>query len=167
MPARSLYKLGFLIGLAACNEQSFAPLNTGSTGDQPVFASRPVGPVTINTVIDFSEFPFEGTFTVTQGSQLLGCSAGTFVDIPAGGFSAGAIRKTFTCTTGANAGSSFTVQFRPAPVPGSGDANGHWQVLSGTGGFENLRGSGDFSVTFSPTEPTGFETLTGAIHFHP
>jgi hypothetical protein len=158
--------LSMVLWLAACTQELVTPDRLG-TEDQPSFASKPVGPVTINTVIDFTVFPFTGTFTVTEGSQLLGCSAGTFVDIPAGGFSRGAIRKHFTCTAGANAGSSFTIQFRPTPAPGPGDANGHWEVLGGTGAFSNLRGQGDFSVIFSPTQPAGFETLTGTIHFDP
>jgi hypothetical protein len=159
--------LVLLLSLFACEQQPTAPVAepVGPTNG-PLF-SQPVGPVTINTVIDFSEFPFSGTFTVSEGSTLLGCSGGTFVDIPAGGFSRGAIRKTFTCTTGPNAGSTFTVQFRPTPAPGPGQANGHWQVLTGTGGFANLRGQGDFSVVFSETTPEGFETLTGSIHFDP
>jgi hypothetical protein len=165
MSKPTLFMLSLLLGMAACDQQAIAPVDV-STENQPSFASKPVGPVTINTVIDFTVFPFGGTFTVTEGSELLGCSAGTFVDIPAGGFSRGAIRKHFTCTTGVNAGSSFTVNFRPTR-PAEGGATGQWQVLNGTGAFANLRGQGDFSVVFSPTEPVGFETLTGAIHFDP
>jgi hypothetical protein len=162
---RSLELALFVMLVTACNVGFLGP-GTGPD-DQPLFASKPVGPVTINTVIDFSEFPFSGTFTVSEGSALLGCSAGTFEDVPAGGFSAGAIRKTFTCTTGANSGSTFTVSFRPTPAPGPGQANGNWQVINGTGAFANLRGQGDFSVVFSETAPEGFETLTGTIHFEP
>jgi hypothetical protein len=162
---QSLGLLAFVILVAACNPGPLGPGN--SPEDQPIFASKPVGPVTINTVINFSGFPFSGTFTVSEGSGLLGCSAGTFVDIPAGGLSAGAIRKTFTCTAGANSGSTFTAIFRPTPAPGPGQANGHWEILSGTGAFAGLRGQGDFSVVFSETDPVGFETLTGTIHFEP
>ena len=162
---QSVRLASFVVLLAACDT---GPLDVGTaTQEQPLFASKPVGPVTINTVIDFTEFPFAGTFTVTAGSVLLGCSAGTFVDLPAGGFSAGAIRKHFTCEAGAQSGSSYTLSFRPTPAPGPGDANGHWQVVDGTGGFANLRGQGNFSVVFSATEPEGFETLTGSIHFDP
>lgn len=163
-PGRQSLGLVFGILVTACNA---GPLGPGaSPTDQPLFATKPVGPVTINTMIDFTVFPFSGTFTVSEGAELLGCSAGTFRDVPAGGFSAGAIRKTFTCTAGANSGSTFTVSFRPTPAPGPGDANGHWQVVAGTGGFANLRGQGDFSVVFT-TPTTGAETLTGTIHFDP
>jgi hypothetical protein len=162
---QSLGVMAFAVLATSCNTGPLAP-GSGAE-DQPLFSTKPVGPVTINTVIDFSEFPFSGTFTVSEGSELLGCSAGTFEDVPAGGFSAGAIRKTFTCTAGPSAGSTFTVSFRPTPAPGPGQANGHWQVVSGTGDFANLRGQGDFSVVFSETDPEGFETLTGSIHFEP
>jgi len=162
---QSVRFVSFVVLFAACNT---GPLGVGTaTEDQPLFASKPVGLVTINTVIDFTTFPFEGTFTVSAGSGLLGCSAGTFVDTPAGGFSAGAIFKLLTCTAGTQSGSSFTVSFRPTPAPGPGDANGHWQVVDGTGGFANLQGQGEFSVVFSATELEGFETLTGSIHFDP
>jgi hypothetical protein len=162
---QSLAATVFAVLVTACHTGPIEPGN--SPTHEPQFSTKPVGPVTINTVIDFTEFPFSGTFTVSEGSELLGCSAGTFVDVPAGGFSRGAIRKTFTCTTGPNAGSTFTVSFRPTPAPGPGQANGHWQVIGGTGAYANLRGQGDFSVVFSETTPEGFETLTGSIHFEP
>ena len=132
---------------------------------QPLFATQPVGPVTIVTAIVFGPPPFGGDFAVTEGSGWLGCSEGTFVDVARSAAPVGsAIRKTLTCTTG-GAG-TFTVNFKPTPKPGPGVVNGHWTVLSGTGAFANLRGQGDFSLIFtSPT--TGSETLTGKIHFDP
>jgi|GEM_PF-3881706 len=131
-------------------------------------ATSPFGPVTIVTSIDFSTFPFHGTFQVVDGASLLGCTGGTFVDHPTS-FpvpSGSAIQKDLTCTNGSAAGSSFTVIFRPTPAPGPGLANGQWQVFMGTGTFANLQGGGDFSVV--PTGPTtGMETLTGTIQFVP
>ena len=62
---QSVTLVSFVVLFAACDT---GPLDVGTaTKEQPLFASKPVGPVTINTVIDFTEFPFEGTFTVTAG----------------------------------------------------------------------------------------------------
>lgn len=141
---------------------SFLLLGTASTAA----ATSPFGPVTIVTNIDFSTFPFHGTFQVGDGASLLGCTRGTFVDHPASFpvFSAAAKFKDLTCTAGQASGSSFTVVFQPTPAPGPGLGNGHWEVFTGTGAFANLQGGGDFSVV--PTGPsTGMETLTGAVQF--
>lgn len=125
-----------------------------------VGATPPAGPVTIVTAISFAAFPFSGTFTVAPGSALLGCSSGTFVDFPFAP-APSAIRKVFNCETGGVG--TFTFLFRPSPAPGPGDANGHWEVLTGTGDFVSLRGEGDFSVVFT-SATTGVETLTGKVH---
>ncbi len=117
------------------------------------------------TQIDFSTFPFHGTFSVVDGAALLGCSGGTFVDHPFA-LAPSAIQKDLTCTAGDASGSSFTVIFRPTPAPGPGFANGHWEVFTGTGAFANLHGGGDFSVV-PTTPPMGMETLTGVIQFVP
>jgi hypothetical protein len=120
--------------------------------------------VTIQTLIDFSEPPFNGTFEAIAGSELLGCEGGTFVDIP--GFVGGKanIAKVFTCD-GPGSG-TFTANFGPTRAPGPGDLNGHWNIVRSDGDFANLRGEGDFSVVFvGPT--SGIETLTGNIHFDP
>ncbi len=138
-----------------------------------VAASLPQGPVTIVTAIDFSSLPFHGTFTVTVGSSILGCSAGHFFDttfiVP------GELRKVFTCDRGSGKGDTFTFLFdTDADAFSGGHASGHWMVLEGTGFFATLRGQGDFSVVFcfgpKPCPgflppPSGIETLTGTVHF--
>ena len=124
-------------------------------------ATQPSGPVTIETVIDFSTVPFSGTFEVTEGTALLGCSEGTFVDIPHS-FGPGAIQKIFTCDSGGNGTFAFT--FVATRSPGPGDLNGRWTAWKATGDFVGLRGQGDFFVVF-PGPPLGEETLSGTIHF--
>ena len=128
-------------------------------------ANNPIGPalnppafsvthsaITLVTEINFGQFPFSGTFAVTEGAEALGCSAGTFVDTPTGA----AIRKEFTCSTGGEG--SFTFLFRPG--------QGNWNVLSGTGDFSSLRGTGKFSLNCCVGD-TGVETFTGTIHHAP
>ncbi len=134
----------------------------------PVFKlnhSPPVGPVTITTLIDFTNFPFTGTFAVTPGAGLLGCAGGTFIDLP-GPLGHANIAKVLECD-GPGTG-TFTINFTLGPRPGPGVVNGHWNVLAGrgTGDFALLHGVGKISLVF--TGPvTGIETLTGKIHFEP
>lgn len=125
----------------------------------PVTADAPSGPVTITTAINFSSFPFSGTFTVADPNGALGCDAGTFVDTPRG---FGVIEKHFTCTSGGNG--TFVALFVPLlSVPGPGVRNGHWTVLTGTDDFATLRGRGEFSLVITGPQ-MGEETLTGFVH---
>jgi hypothetical protein len=117
------------------------------------------GTVTITTQIDFSSEPFHGTFEVTEGSEALGCSRGTFVDTP----TAQAIDKLLTCESGDRSG-TFTANFNLQDVPGPGDENGRWRIVGATGDFTGLSGAGDFSVV-EKTPHSGAETLTGKIEY--
>lgn len=142
-------------------------------GVAPPADATPPSPVTIQTVIDFSSFPFLGTFTVPLGADVLGCSAGTFFDVPLHDPGIGQIEKHITCTSGTGSGDEIVLLFMndctwlsPAVLlckPGEGEVNGQWRVGSGTGHFAGLRGNGDFSVRFVD-DVTARETLTGAIH---
>ena len=137
-------------------------LATTALLSSPVVASPPVG-VTIVTKIDFSSEPFHGTFNVTEGADVLGCSRGTFTDFPA----AGAIDKVMTCTKGGDG--DIVLDFRPCVIsfdPETNTCTGNWKVESATGDFEGLLGGGDVLVVFDPNKPAGMETLTGEIHYH-
>jgi hypothetical protein len=136
-----------------------------------VAAAGPPSPVTIETEISFASFPFSGTFTVTEGAGALGCTGGTFVDMPRSG-GLGQIEKQFACTSGAGAGEDFLVLFKNDCTflshgtfqcrPGAGYlGQGQWMILSGTGALDGVHGSGDFVVV--RTDDTGEETLTGQI----
>lgn len=144
-----------------------------SVGPVSPAGATPPSPVMIETVIDFSSFPFVGTFVVAVGADVLGCSAGTFVDIPRGA-GIGQIEKHITCSAGIAAGDEIVVLFKNDCTwlsqtvfrckPGPGEIDGQWMVLSGTGHFADLHGNGEFSVRF-PDDVTGEEQLTGSIHF--
>ena len=168
----SLSLCGALIAGSGCRSE---PVGAGTRSPKEAFdattTSQPTGPVTIQTVLDFSTLPFHGTFTVAQGASELGCSGGTFVDHFASVDNPGSgrpistsVRRDFTCTSGGSG--TFIVNFEPNAQPGPGDFNGRWNVLSGAGDFANLRGVGDYSsVIIDP--PTAHETLTGTVHFDP
>jgi hypothetical protein len=122
--------------------------------------------VTIKTSISFANFPFTGTFNVTEGRDVLGCSGGTFVDHPSGFEppAKGDIAKIFTCDDGGSG--TFTANFQPTRKSGPGDQNGHWNITDATDDFTGLRGQGDFSVN-STGPDSGVETLTGVVHYEP
>lgn len=106
------------------------------------------GPLTIETEADFSTRPVVGTFDVTEGADLLGCSSGTFVDEFVAEDS---VLKIMTCTSGDNAG-TFTTDFDP---------DGPWSIVEPTGDFVGLTGSGDFSNVDE------VEIFTGDIAYTP
>ena len=115
--------------------------------------TQPDGPVRIETIIDFRDEPFRGTFFVEEGVEILGCLSGTFTDYSRGGV----IKKVFKCAGGTG---EFTFLFQPFASP-------HWAVWKATDAFDGLRGQGDYFFEYI-TDPTlGKETLTGVIHFHP
>src|SRR4029450_5557589 len=115
--------------------------------------SADTGSLTIVTDIDFTSEPYTGTFEVTEGSDELGCSGGTFVDQNVGGDD---VDKGLTGADGERSG-SFTILFHPTPE--ESDVS-RWQVVRATGDFTGLEGEGDFSVDYSDDEESGVETLT-------
>jgi hypothetical protein len=117
-------------------------------------ATQPAGPVTIETVIDFSTFPFEGTFVVTEGDDILGCASGTFIDMQRG---FGVVEKIFECDS---ANGMFIFIFTPFV------RNPRWEAWAGAGAFAGIRGRGRFSIEFGQGD-IAYETLTGVIHFEP
>ncbi len=120
--------------------------------------------VTIITQIDFTTEPFHGTFEVTEGADVLGCSSGTFVDTPPATATGRGIYKAFTCTSGPRAG-TFTAEFFPNSGP--------WKIVETTDAFRGLAGWGGFVVVYTkfvdesdpPTATAGVETLIGEMHY--
>lgn len=124
-------------------------------------ASSPTkGMVTITTHMTSGPNPYNGTFEMTEGADVLGCSRGSFVDAPTGP----AIRKELTCETGWKWG-TFTAEFTPRDIPGPGDQNGPWSIVGGTEDFSGVSGGGEFWVVYHQGESSGVETLTGVIEF--
>jgi hypothetical protein len=131
----------------------------------PAAAAPPSGSVTIVTKIDFTEPPFHGTFKVTEGRDILGCSGGTFVDSD-NGF--GGIDKAFTCSRGGSG--TFTANAHPCAFgfdEATSSCSGIWAIKGSesTGDFAGLYGRGDFFVVIDFDRLTGVETLTGTIGY--
>ena len=113
------------------------------------------GPVTIEATVTTPVPPIGGTFDVTEGADILGCTAGTFEDMEPVGVD---VNRVITCSD-PDAG-TFTIAFDPggyATGPG-GDANGPWRVVD-AGDFAGLQGDGDWWATGVS------ETLVGDIAY--
>jgi hypothetical protein len=119
------------------------------------------GTVTIEAEADFSTRPVVGTFTVTEGADILGCSNGTYEDTY--DVVTKEVDKVMTCSepkTGA-----FTIVFDPDGYDtGPGEQNGPWRILDGSADFAELHGEGDFSMVTNGPD-TGVETYTGDVEY--
>jgi hypothetical protein len=132
------------------------------SSDEPV-----AGPVTIENEVDFSSPPVSGTFEVTEGGDVLGCSSGTFVD---SGTPDSGIERVYACDSGSNEG-SFAASFIFDANPDTTGDNGTWTVVEGSDEFVGLQGSGDWSIVYpTPDERSslhgiGVGTWTGDINY--
>jgi hypothetical protein len=118
------------------------------------------GPVTWVNAVDFTSPPITGTFEVTEGADVLGCSSGTFVD---SGTPDTGIERVQTCDSGSNEG-SFTVAFTFDAFTAEGE-NGTWNVVEGFDDFVGLQGSGDWSIVYPTSPDAGVGTWTGDINY--
>lgn len=120
-------------------------------------------PVTIEVKSVFATYP-PGTFT-TSGAGL--CPSGTTTDLsPGTGFPSGFLaivhdRKTFTCADGSG---TFTADVQAHEIFGSGTDSFTWSILTGTGAYTNLRGSGNGVGVFLATELD--DHFVGAVQFN-
>ena len=129
-------------------------------GAGPALATTPT-PVTIEVTTLIATGT--GTFT-TSGAGL--CPSGTTTDQVFGtggqsGFHANFHdRKTFTCADGSG---TFTANVQAHLIFGSPTDSFTWNILSGTGAYTNLHGSGNGVGEELPTEL--LDHFTGAVHF--
>lgn len=131
-------------------------------GTGSALATTPT-PVTIEVITVFATYP-PGTFT-TSGAGL--CPSGTTTDqeFATGGQSGFHINfhdlKTFTCADGSG---TFTVDVQAQLIFGAPADSFTWNILSGTGAYTNLRGSGN---GVGDQLPTGIDDhFAGAVHFN-
>jgi hypothetical protein len=132
---------------------------TGSAGEPIVIETRV-------TVADASGAETIATGEVLGGSTIGGspfCVGGSILDKHwnPDEESDGLFKRTVTCPDG-----TVTVGMTPevgAPgEPQDQTQKGSWTIVSGTGAFEGLRGSGEMEVVYDPNDETMTrETLTG------
>jgi hypothetical protein len=134
-----------------------------TTRSTPRVHASPASSITLTTAIQFGPHANHGTFVASAPL----CPSGTFVDEfettgggPSPEFTA-LLHKTLTCDDGSG---TFTIQFHAHFPRNATGGSTPWAVLSGTGAYATLHGSG--TLTFVSTGPTtAAETLTGQVHF--
>jgi hypothetical protein len=118
------------------------------------------GPVTWVNEVSFGPQGVSGTFEVTEGADVLGCSSGTFVD---SGTPDSGIERVYTCDSGSNDG-SFTTGFTFDAFTDEGE-NGTWSVVEGSDDFVGLQGGGDWFIVYPTNPDLGMGTWTGDINY--
>ena len=107
------------------------------------------------------------TGTILAGSTLGGtpfCAGGTILDSHASldpKLEAYLIDRKITCPDG-----TVRIGFTPevGAEPQGRTQTGSWTIVSGTGAFEGLRGSGEIEVVYDPDDDSlGGETFTGTV----
>jgi hypothetical protein len=151
-----------LVGACGGGEDAAADTSaastTGSAGE----------PIVIRTSMTIAAAPGAepiATGEVLEGSTLGGspfCVGGTILDSHGSPDPAeepyGLIDRTITCADG-----TVRVGFTPE-VPQGQTQTGSWTIVSGTGAFEGLRGSGGMEVVYDPDDDSvGRETFTGTV----
>lgn len=107
-------------------------------------------PVTITAVYDFSTFPnVSGTFTTSGALNISGTST-MEVHPYANGTKAHCVVKLIT--------PDGTITIHQSCVLAATPSYGRWKIVSGTGDYENLKGSGSLLM------PPNTEAMTGVIH---
>jgi hypothetical protein len=132
-------------------------LAAACSDDTPNDDTPKEGPVTLVTQIDFSSRPVIGTFEVTEGADVLGCSSGAFVD---NGSPTDGVQRVMTCDSGSNDG-SFTVALTFEAVAFEVSDKGTWSVVEDSDDFVGLQGGGDWSIVYATNSGVG--TWTGDI----
>ena len=111
------------------------------------------GPVTFVSTVDLVDST--GTFVVTIGADVLGCSSGT---IERTNNSESTFSEVMTCEEGSNSG-TFTLYH-------SLTAAFVWEVRSSSGDFAGLQGEGNWDYRATGTG-SAVETATGDIEYIP
>ena len=132
-----------------------ACLATSCSSDGDVSETDSPSAVTIEFEIDISVEPNVGPFEVTDGAEALGCDAGTATVRP--GPSPEVVENLMECD-----GGTITVHFDAVRDPNDENLQtGPWNVVEGTGDFEELEGGGEM-VSVVDREALAVDmTLTG------
>jgi hypothetical protein len=149
-------------------------LSVGACGDSedgaPDTSATPTSdstgePIVIRTKINIADEPGAepiATGMVLEESTLAGspfCPGGSILD-PHGSSdpTVSLIVETITCPDG-----NVRVRFMP-DVPQGLTQTGSWTIVSGTGAFEGLRGSGEMEVVYDPDDDSlAHSTFTGTV----
>ena len=148
-----------------------ASAGCGDDGDDKAVTTSAVESESSTDLIDGKEEIVIKTYAdlqsvVDTGKVLDGSSLGDSRFCPKGTTSGGHgntdngwLDKTFECPDG-----TLRIAFDPRNER-KRSASGPWEVLSGTGAYEGMEGSGEMEIKFSadPQVPEGHETFTGTV----
>lgn len=142
--------------VTACGGGDDNAADTNATPSIQSDSTADAEPILINTRVDFSGRIPKGE--VLDGSTIgdsASCPGGTFRDRH-GNDDIGLVDRTFRCPDG-----TLRVGFTPGEPQGDTQA-GPWNIVSGTGAFEGLRGQGQMEARESGNNE-GRETFTGTV----
>lgn len=155
------------VGLVACGGGGggAVPIDNDPTSSSEEAGENIVIKTSVNLVHTPKEEVRVGQF-VSSGEVLAGsviggspfCSGGTFRDVH-GPPEVGLVDRTLRCPDG-----RLRIGFTPG-VPQGRTQAGPWTVIGGTGAFDQMQGSGQMDVKYSPGTGTtrGHETFTGTV----
>ncbi len=157
MRAAVMVVLGVLLGACGQGEDGASHSSAASATEQGA------EPIVIRTSISIAPNPGAeviATGEVLKGSTLGGspfCVGGTILDTHASNDpEVWLIARTITCPEG-----KVRMEFRPRAPQGL-KQTGSWKIVSGTGDFEGLSGSGELEVAYDPDpEAPARETYNG------
>ena len=141
------------VGLAGCGDA------TDADNDAPAAAPKSSQKIVIKTSAELIEI-------VDTGKIVSGSTLGNAPFCPGGTWSGGHgnlsydwLDKNIKCPDG-----TLRIAFDPRTSKGQTDS-GPWKVVSGTGAFKGMRGSGQMKIKFPPGDmpATGRETFTGTV----
>jgi hypothetical protein len=147
-----------LLGACGGSDSDTAETSTVSTTDS---VGEPIVIRTKITVADEEGAEPIATGKILDGSTLGGspfCASGSILDTHASADPAmepyGLIDRTITCLDG-----TVRMGYSPAQTQ-----TVSWTIVSGTGAFEGLRGSGEMEIVYGPGEdPPARETFIGTV----
>jgi len=139
--------IAMMFFVAACSDDAPAA--------EPVADAPTAGPIIFKADIDSSASPVVGTFDVTSGADVLGCSSGTLERTTLTEYT---FSDVMTCESGSKTG-TFTTQHS---FSGLFD----WDVQSSSDDFVGLQGEGSWVFVKTGTSST-VETNTGDIKYTP
>lgn len=132
---------------SACGAGTLEPTAAAAAPVEPISTvTTPAdGTVSIAMSIDNLFLVALGSFEVTDGAEVLGCSRGSFFDDE---HDDGSHTSVLTCLAGARTG-TFEVNFHPEATGFTATPErpeyfaGPWTISDGTGDFQQLGGGGD------------------------
>jgi hypothetical protein len=144
------------IVLAACGDDETSPAGAGPTSSE---AGKAPEQIVLKTSV---KFPKGGDVQgeVASGSRLGDsdfCIGTKFRDRQSGG--AWLVDRTLRCP-----GGQVTLGFTPDTGPGDGTQTGRWGIVTATGRYTGLKGSGKLNVAYAgDANRKGRETFTGSV----